>query len=175
MRKFVVLAMGLMTLAACQTTGINPHAGNSFQGYKSKTHYRAYAIAQDPRGTYSSGRAWGYSTVKDAMKNALEMCKKSLGKYPGSFARCKVMYIGDTNIGDMSEPEIAVAISAYQEKHIKPTYYSVQADIDICGHALQSTREEWEELAIYAPYVKEAKRRKLSPQNCSQLLAKPNT
>jgi hypothetical protein len=104
-----------------------PDAWYKFQDYRTKPHYRAFALStNDPNADLSAnasfgqdqawafGRAWRFNRVEDAIATALESCEAAKQAYK-TVQPCQVYAIGDLEVLGLSEPELASAIARYQE------------------------------------------------------------
>jgi hypothetical protein len=113
----LVSALILVGLLGCESTGnvSNPELYPYYEVYLSKPHYRALATTARRSGSmgWAGGDASGRSSVEAAIEDALKSCEKSRQEYSAPF-KCRLNYVGDIYVANMSEEQIDEAIKQYK-------------------------------------------------------------
>ena len=110
-RRLIPMALaGIFLLAGCENgSPLPPYFGGSVENYKKTPHYRAFVMSGNA-GSSSGGATWSRSmrSVQEAIDDAMGRCQAMPIGYV-----CKLLYIGDTYVGDMNEEQLAAAIDDY--------------------------------------------------------------
>jgi hypothetical protein len=108
--------LALLTLLLAGCTGASRPEGRIapyLETYRTQPHYRAFAVA---RGTsygqsYGLGSASAADSVQQAIDVALAYCRRD--QDPSMLAGCKLYALGDIQVYDMDDEQLAVARCVY--------------------------------------------------------------
>jgi hypothetical protein len=103
-----------------------PAAWHKYQDYKTKPHYRAFALSTDsskvdlgpnasfgPDEAWAFGRAWRFGNVEDAIEAAMENCKSARKTFSAE-SGCMLYAIGDHEVFALSKTELDLIIARYR-------------------------------------------------------------
>ncbi len=178
--RFLLIGIVLVfaPLIGCSADRGLPGHHDFFEKYKTKPHYRALSFTGSlQRAGSMSGYSFSASSVEKAIETAIQTCEEGKKEHVWEMpiGDCELYAIGDIVVRGMSPEDLEAAIKIY-----KNDVASAQAGVStsasdsvICNFAI-TTKDgtvSWESRADWLGYVNEAKRRKLTPDQCADLLA----
>jgi hypothetical protein len=173
--KLVGVALVVLGLAGCKTTRYTPpQMQPGLQKYLTESDFKAMTGANGRGGGFSYGWAWGHSSVEQAIAASKKSCRKQAVKNM-ILAPCKLHYVGDKKVGDLSETEIQQIINDYNNAKGTEKSNSItnSSDKTLCNFAISTDKKpSWETKKAWLYAVSEAKSRSLTPEKCANLLGR---
>ena len=97
-------------LMGCEGSSIPNDFWGDFANYRTKPHYRAFAMTKGGQlAERSAGYAWSAESVDAAIQKSLELCQELRELH-----KCRVFYIGDINVEGMSDEELKHGKEVYR-------------------------------------------------------------
>ncbi len=108
--KSIVALLGVILVGGCEGSSIPTDFWGDFETYRSKPHFRAFAMTKGGHPTQRAiGFAWNRGSVDAAIEKTLETCREYQ-----DYQECRVFYIGDINVEGMSDEEFKHAKEVYR-------------------------------------------------------------
>lgn len=162
--------------------------------YFNKNKFKVVAVASDSDYGYAWGEVNNYYILENAIRNAIDQCNESKAEYNVG-APCKVRYLGNVDVGGLSDNELDIAIADYKKypdlyggstivawldvKNVatKLAYvgpYKSWTDKGLCSVSITPEEKplDWVDKREWNERVKEAKLRHLTPLSCAVLLGR---